>query len=57
MGHLSSHLPHINKNVPPSRSEAEKAADLEYEHWRQDMLYQIYGNQNPPTKTQRGRVF
>ena len=35
----------------------EKAADLEYQQWRQDMIYRIYGNQNPPTKTYRGRVF
>ena len=54
--HISSHLPHINKNVRRPDQKPEKAADLEYEHWRQDMLYRIYGNQNPPTKTYRGRV-
>jgi hypothetical protein len=57
---MSSHLPSINKNSSGYRDpnrKPEKTADLEYEKWRQDMIYKIYGNQNPPTKTYRGRVF
>jgi hypothetical protein len=55
---MSSHLPSINKNAARSRPKPkpERAADLEYEKWRQDMIYRIYGNQNPPTRTYRGRV-
>ena len=56
---MSSHLPSINKNASRSKDpnrRPEKVADLEYEKWRQDMIYRIYGNQNPPTRTYRGRV-
>ena len=55
---MSSYLPSINKSAVASRpkTKPEKAADLEYEKWRQDMIYSIYGNQNPTIQTVRGRV-
>jgi len=40
----------------PNRKPAEKTADLEYEQWRRDMIYAIYGPQEEPVKTRRGRT-
>jgi hypothetical protein len=48
----------INDNAVPRtgrRKTPEKVADLEYEVWRRDMVYRIYGPQET-VRTRRGRV-
>jgi hypothetical protein len=46
--------------MPPRdgrRSEPKvKPEDPSYARWRQDLIYAIYGNQEEPIRTKRGRA-
>jgi hypothetical protein len=47
--------PYINGTNPKKKREKLPPADLEYEAWRRDMVYRIYGPQEESVKTRRGR--